>query len=77
MDSLLTWTNAIRVVGGVLALLLMLDSLLIIGTVIAMKIALKRDEIEILAVVGASPWTIRAPFILEGGFYGFVGAGAA
>lgn len=77
VDSLLTWTNAIRFVGGVLALLLMLDSLLIIGTVIAMKIALKRDEIEILTLVGASPWTIRAPFILEGGFYGFVGAGSA
>lgn len=77
VDSLLTWTNAIRLVGGVLALLLMLDSLLIIGTVIAMKIALKRDEIEILTLVGASPWTIRAPFILEGGFYGFVGAGVA
>jgi len=77
VDSLLTWTNAIRLVGGVLALLLMLDSLLIIGTVIAMKIALKRDEIEILTLVGASPWTIRAPFILEGGLYGFVGAGLA
>jgi len=77
VDSLLSWTNAIRLVGGVLALLLVLDSLLIIGTVIAMKIALKRDEIEILTLVGASPWTIRAPFILEGGFYGFVGAGAA
>lgn len=77
VDSLLSWTNAIRIVGGVLALLLVLDSLLIIGTVIAMKIALKRDEIEILTLVGASPWTIRAPFVLEGGFYGFIGSGAA
>lgn len=77
VDSLLSWTNAIRMVGGILALLLVLDSLLIIGTVIAMKIALKRDEIEILTLVGASPWTIRAPFILEGGFYGLVGASSA
>jgi len=77
VDSLLSWTNAIRLVGGVLALLLVIDSLLIIGTVIAMKVALKRDEIEILTLVGASPWTIRAPFILEGGFYGFMGAGIA
>ncbi len=77
VDSLLAWTNAIRWVGGILALLLVIDSLLIIGTVIAMKIALKRDEIEILTLVGASPWAIRAPFVLEGGFYGFVGAGVA
>ncbi|MFZ5535526.1 MAG: cell division protein FtsX [Patescibacteria group bacterium] len=77
VDSLLSWTNAIRLVGGVLALLLVADSLLIIGTVIAMKIALKRDEIEILTLVGASPWAIRAPFVVEGGLYGLFGAGAA
>lgn len=77
VDSLLSWTNAIRLVGGVLALLLVFDSLLIIGTVIAMKIALKRDEIEILTLVGATPWAIRSPFIVEGGFYGFFGAGLA
>lgn len=77
VDSLLVWTNAIRVVGGTLALLLIIDSLLIIGTVIAMKIALKRDEIEILTLVGASPWFIRAPFIIEGGVYGLFGAGLA
>lgn len=77
VDSLLSWTNAIRLIGGILGGLLVLDSLLIIGTVIAMKIALKRDEIEILTLVGASPWTIRAPFILEGGVYGVMGAGIA
>lgn len=77
VDSLLSWTNAIRLIGGILGGLLVLDSLLIIGTVIAMKIALKRDEIEILTLVGASPWTIRVPFILEGGVYGVMGAGIA
>lgn len=74
VDALLSWTNAIRMVGAVLGLLLIVDSLLIIATVIAMKIALKRKEIEILMLVGASPWSIRAPFILEGGIYGFIGA---
>ena len=77
VESLLSWTNAIRLIGGVLALLLSIDSLLIIGTVIAMKIALKRDEVEILTLVGATPWAIRAPFVIEGGFYGLTGAGIA
>lgn len=77
VDSLLSWTNAIRAIGGTLAMLLVLDSLLIIGTVIAMKIALKRDEIEILTLVGATQWAIRAPFIIEGGIYGVLGSGAA
>lgn len=74
VDTLLSWTNAIRVVGGSLAGLLALDSLLIIMTVISMKIALKKEEIEILKLVGASPWYIRMPFVLEGGFYGATGA---
>lgn len=74
VDTLLAWTNAIRIVGGIVAGLLALDSLLIIMTVIGMKIALKREEIEILTLVGASPWYIRLPFIMEGGMYGAAGA---
>ena len=77
VDALLTWTNAIRLIGGVLAGLLAFNSLLTIMTVISMKIALKREEIDILRLVGASRWYIRMPFILEGGFYGFVGSWAA
>ncbi len=74
VDTLLAWTNAIRIVGGTIAGLLALDSLLIIMTVIGMKIALKKEEIEILMLVGASPWYIRMPFIIEGGMYGVIGA---
>jgi len=77
VDSLIAWTNAIRVIGGSLAGLLAFDSLLIVMTVISMKIALKKDEIDILKLVGASRWYIRAPFVLEGAIYGFVGAGFA
>lgn len=74
VDSLLSWTNAIRNVGGILAGLLALDSILIIMTVIGMKIALKKEEIDILKLIGASPWYIRKPFVIEGGLYGLAGA---
>jgi cell division transport system permease protein len=74
VDTLLSWTKAIRIVGGSLAILLAIDSLLIIMTVVSMKIALKKEEIEVLKLVGASPWYIRMPFIMEGGFYGVTGA---
>ncbi len=77
VDTLLAWTNAIRIVGITLAALLAMDSLLIIMTVISMKIALKKDEIEILNLVGASPWYIRMPFVIEGGLYGAIGAFAS
>jgi cell division transport system permease protein len=74
VDTLLKWTNAVRWVGAVLVTLFSINSILIIMTVIGMKIALKREEIEILNLVGASPWYIRWPFIIEGGMYGVAGA---
>ncbi len=74
VETLIAWTNAIRWVGGSLAGLLAVDSILIVTTIIGMKIALKKQEVEILNLVGASPWYIRAPFVLEGGLYGLFGA---
>jgi len=74
VETLLSWTSAIRSVGGSLALLLIINSLLIIMTVIAMKVALKREEIDILKLVGASLWYIRLPFVIEGALYGAIGA---
>lgn len=73
VDTLLVWTNAIRIVGGALAILLGLSAILTIITVTSMKIALKKEEIEILRLVGASRWYIRFPFLIEGGLYGAVG----
>jgi cell division transport system permease protein len=74
VDTLLQWTNAIRWVGGILVTLFAVNSVLIVMTVVGMKIALKKEEIEILTLVGASPWYVRMPFIFEGGLYGIVGA---
>lgn len=74
VDTLLKWTNAIRWVGGVLVCIFAVNAVLIVMTVIGMKIALKREEIDVLRLVGASPWYIRFPFVLEGGLYGVIGA---
>ena len=74
VDLLVAWTTTIRSVGAVLVIFLMVVSLFTIVTVISLKIALKRQEIEILQLVGASSGYIRAPFVLEGAFYGLIGA---
>lgn len=77
VDSLINWTRVIRIVGVLLVGLFALNSILIVMTIIGMKIALKKEEIEILTLVGASPWYIRMPFVLEGGFYGSAGSFAS
>ncbi len=74
VDTLLSWTNAIRLIGAALATFLAIEAILTTMTVISMKIALKKEEIEILRLVGASPWYIRLPFVIEGGLYGASGA---
>ena len=74
VNTLVSWTTTTRKIGAVLVAFLIAISVLIILMVIGMKIALKREEIEILRLVGASKWYIRGPFILEGMIYGLIGA---
>lgn len=73
VESLISWTNAIRTIGLVLFFFLASVSLLIILTVTGIRIALRKEEIEILRLVGASTWYIRSPFLLEGMIYGLIG----
>jgi len=72
--ALTSFTTTIRLVGGSVVTFLTLFSILIILMIIGFKIRLRRDEIEIMRLIGASPNFIRMPFVLEGIFYGLVGS---
>lgn len=74
VDQLKAWTNSIRTEGLVTIGSLGIVSLVIIISVIAMRISGRREEIKIMQLVGATPWYIRIPFVLEGLFYGLVGS---
>lgn len=74
VENLSKWTRIVRVVGLSYIGFHLLLSFLVIMTIIGMKIALKREEIEIMQLLGASHSYIRTPFILEGMIYGFVGS---
>lgn len=74
VKTLTSVTGFIRIVGGVVVGFLLIFSMLIILMIIGFKIRLRRDEIEIMKLLGASSSFIRNPFILEGLFYGLVGA---
>lgn len=67
------WTNAIRVIGITLIVLLALVSVFIMMTVIGFKVSQKKEEIEIMKLLSATNWYIRWPFVFEGIFYGVIG----
>lgn len=73
VSTLISWTNALRKIGIGLILILGLVSIFIMVTIIGIKISQKRNDIEIMRLIGASSWYIRWPFIIEGIFYGIVG----
>lgn len=74
VSSLKVWTDALRKIGAALIVVLALDSIFVMSIIIGIKISKKRDEIEILRLIGATNWYIRWPFIYEGVFYGVIGA---
>jgi cell division transport system permease protein len=67
------YLRAVSLVGGVgfgLGVILALATLLIVANTIRLAVFARRDELEILSLVGASRAFIRAPFLLEGIFQG-------
>jgi cell division transport system permease protein len=57
-------------VGGVL----FLATFFIVGSMAKLALTARRDEVEILQLIGASEGLIQAPFLLEGMILGFAGA---
>lgn len=74
VDTLISWTSFVRKAGVTLIGFLTFESVLIVIMVIAMKIAIKREEIEIMRLLGATAWFVRLPFLMEGIIYGVVGS---
>ena len=74
VSTLTDWTAAIRKIGLALIVVLSLVSIFIMVTIIGIKISQKKEDIEIMRLIGATNWYIRWPFIFEGMFYGVIGA---
>ncbi|MBI4035451.1 FtsX-like permease family protein, partial [Candidatus Daviesbacteria bacterium] len=77
VKTLTSVTKIIRIVGAVVVSFLTIFATLVILMIIGFKIRLRRGEIEIMRLIGASSSFIRNPYVLEGMFYGVVGAASA
>lgn len=74
VEKLLTITRVLSI-GGIAVLGMMLFvALFVIVNTIRIAVHGRRDEIEIMKLVGATDWFVRWPFILEGMLVGALGA---
>ena len=69
--------DVIRLVGGVLGLLLTLAAALTVANVVRLGLYARRDELDIMELVGAPSAYVRGPFVMEGTVQGGLGAVAA
>jgi cell division transport system permease protein len=77
VERLLTLNNVLRKVFLFLFVFLIVISSAVLMTTTAFKIALKKEEIELLRLLGASKFYVRKPYLIEGIFFGFLGASSA
>ncbi len=73
IDGYARVTSLVRVSGYALGLVLCIATLLIVGSTIRLGVYAREDELEILALVGASRTFVRAPFLIEGTLQGALG----
>ncbi|OUM88802.1 MAG: cell division protein FtsX [Bacillus thermozeamaize] len=74
VDKLLSFTDAVRWVGLILVALLAVTAVFLISNTIRITIFSRRQEIEIMKLVGATNWFVRGPFLVEGILLGVFGA---
>lgn len=74
VEKLFSVLNTGRNVGLVLIIGLLFTAIFLIANTIRIAIFARRDEIEIMRLVGASNMFIRIPFVLEGMWLGILGS---
>lgn len=76
-DAVITFiavNKALQAVGVVLITILLIAALFAIVNAIRVAITARKDEIEVMRLVGAAPRFIRAPFLIEGVIFGVISA---
>ncbi|MFN7917978.1 MAG: ABC transporter permease [Vicinamibacterales bacterium] len=74
LDRLLRGLRLLRIIGLSLGGALILAAALTIANVVRLALNARRDELDIMHLVGAPTAYVRGPFIMEGALHGGVGA---
>lgn len=74
IEKLFDYLNISRNIGLVLILGLLFTAIFLISNTIRITIIARKDEIEIMKLVGATNSFVRIPFVLEGMWIGILGS---
>jgi cell division transport system permease protein len=74
IERLVEMIAAGKALGGAIAIIYILISIVIVFNTIRLTIYISRDEISVMRLVGASPNYVRGPFVVVGAVYGAVAA---
>lgn len=74
LEKWLHLTTFLRGGGIAISMLLLLASILIISNLVKITVYARRNEIEIMSLIGATRWFIKGPFLIGGFLQGFIAA---
>ncbi len=77
IDRLIAITSFLKEIGWLLSGVFVLISILVIMNTIRLTIFTRKDEIEIMRLVGANDSFVRVPFLIEGLLYGVLATALA
>lgn len=69
-----TLNHVVNTITVLVVIIMGILTITIINNTIQLVIQSRKDEIEIMRLMGVSNWYIRFPLIMQGAFYGFTGA---
>ena len=69
-----TLNKVVNSITVVVVIIMAILTITIINNTIQLVIQSRKDEIEIMRLMGVSNWYIRFPLIIQGAFYGFMGS---
>lgn len=73
-NQFLSWTTILKQVGFIVCVVFGAQLVLVLIVIMSMMVSGKRESIKIMSIIGATKGNIKAPFIIEGLWFGFWGS---
>lgn len=73
-ETLTEFNKILSIVSGGIIMILLCVAIFLINNTVAVGISVRKEEIAIMKLIGATDYLVRSPFVVEGIVIGFIGA---